>query len=95
MTSISGCSNSECKKIVEEVKRLEFDAEQDYTAGMANPVERTVGSKYTVEFDKTSQIKTKYKYDLKIIARIVINNEKCFSAVRVAEAQELISEDSK
>ena len=94
-TSMSGCSNAECKKIVEEVQNLEFKAEEEYRSGMANPIERTVGSKYTVEFDKTAQIKTKYKYNLKIIARMVINNEECFSGVRVAEAQELIGEESK
>jgi hypothetical protein len=85
----TGCSNSKCEKIIQEVNSLEVAAKSKFDKGMVP--RKTTGQGYDVSVDITSLVEEEYKYEMKLIARMIVNNESCFDALRVAEAQELIS----
>jgi hypothetical protein len=86
---ISGCSNSKCEKIIQEVNSLEVAAKNKFDKGMLPKT--TTGEGYDVTVSITSLVEEEFKYEMKLIARMIVNNESCFDALRVAEAQELIS----
>ena len=85
----TGCSNSKCEKIIQEVNSLEVAAKNKFDKGMLPKT--TTGEGYDITVSITSLVEEEFKYEMKLIARMIVNNESCFDAFRVAEAQELIS----
>lgn len=85
----TGCSNSKCEKIIQEVNSLEVAAKDKFDKGMLPKT--TTGEGYDVTVSITSLVEEEFKYEMKLIARMIVNNKSCFDALRVAEAQELIS----
>lgn len=88
----SGCSNSICDEIVLEVDLLEKEAEKNYNFAMKNRTTISKGTSYSVVYTRSEEEITEgYYRDMRVPARIISNNQKCFDAKRVAEAQELIA----
>jgi len=89
----SGCSNSICNDLVLEVDLLEKEAKENYNYAMKNPTTVTEGSSYSVAYTRgVEEIEETYRREMRVPARIISNNQQCFDAKRVAEAQELIAE---
>jgi len=90
----SGCSNSNCDEIVSEVRQLEQQAKDNFDYAMKNRTTVTKGSKYSVEYTRSEDdIRNSYYREMRIAARIITNNQRCFDVRRIAEAEELVSED--
>lgn len=90
----TGCSNSICDELVLEVELLEKKAKENYDFAMKNQTTITKGSSYSIEYTRSEEtIKEEFHREMRIPARIISNNQKCFDAKRVAEAQELIAKE--
>jgi hypothetical protein len=85
--SLTGCGNSKCEKIRQEVKGLQ---KQAFLNKQLNGASKK-GATMTYNPDK-EMVERIYRDELKLPSRIIVNNPYCFDARTVAEAQLLLGD---